>query len=87
MLRMLKRELPQILLYFNTHSLEIIEKLLKNMWDDNKFRSFFDTEIEFVRDKQTIDYAIFMKSLEFIQVSEIYDFYKNAFEYCHKNAF
>ncbi|XP_031619505.1 serine/threonine-protein kinase ATM [Contarinia nasturtii] len=67
MMKILKEQLPQIAKYFDTHSLEIIEKLLKHMWDEVEFRAYFDTEVEFISDKQTIDYNIFMKSLQFLQ--------------------
>lgn len=68
MLRILRAEKPCIEEYFNSYSLEIIEELLNNMWDAEKFRQYFDSEVEYVTDEHTIDYKVFMKSLEFIQV-------------------
>lgn len=68
MLKILRGQKPKIENYFESHCLEIIEELLNNMWDIEKFREYFDTEVEFVIDDRNIDYNTFMKSLEFIQV-------------------
>lgn len=68
MLKILRKEKPRIEDYFESHSLEIIEELLKNMWDVDKFRQYFDTEVEYVAVERTIDHNVFVKSLDFIQV-------------------
>lgn len=68
MLKVLRKEKPRIEEYFDTHSLEIIQELLINMWDVDKFREYFDAEVEYVTDEQTIDHRVFLKSLEYIQV-------------------
>lgn len=69
MLKVLRKEKPRIEEYFDTHSLEIIQELLVNMWDLAKFHEYFDAEVEYVTDEQTIDHRVFLKSLEFIQVT------------------
>lgn len=68
MLKILRAEKPRIEEHFDSESLEIIEELLNNMWDVDKFREYFDTEVEYVTDDRTIDHTVFMKSLEYIQV-------------------
>ncbi|XP_055323121.1 serine/threonine-protein kinase ATM isoform X2 [Sitodiplosis mosellana] len=67
MLKILRKEKPRIEDYFDSHALEIIEELLNNMWDVDKFREYFDTEVEYVTDEQSIDHKVFLKSLEYIQ--------------------
>lgn len=62
---------PTIQDYFETHPLEIVEELLSNMWDVEKFVQFFETDVEFVTDEHTINYNIFLKSLDYIRVINI----------------
>lgn len=76
--KILMKEKLQIDRYFDLHSLEIIEELLINMWDEEKFRECFDTDVEFVTDKHTIDYASFMKSVDYVQQKA-----KKAFNIIH----
>lgn len=66
-IQVLRKENVQFEQLFGSHSLEIIEELLINMWDEKEFRQFFDTDVEFVTDKHTIDYANFLKSVELVQ--------------------
>lgn len=68
MLKILRAEKSRIEEYFDSESLGIIEELLNNMWDVDKFHQYFDTEVEYVTDDRTIDHNVFMKSLEYIQV-------------------
>lgn len=68
MLNTLLKEEPRIGDYFESHSLEIIEELINNMWDDDKFAEYFHTNVEYVADDSTINYEIFTKSLDYVQV-------------------
>lgn len=68
MLTLLRREKPDIEQYFESHSLEIIEELFKNVWSGEKFKELFETDVEFTADDSTIDYNTFTQSLEYIRV-------------------
>lgn len=68
MLQILRREKPSIEDYFESHSLEIIEELFKNVWDAEKFTEFFEVDVEFITDDSTIDYNTFTQALDFIRV-------------------
>lgn len=68
MLKILRREKPNIEAYFESHSLEIIEELFNDIWDAVKFTELFEIDVEFVTDDSTINYNTFVQSLEYIQV-------------------
>lgn len=68
MLKILRREKPNIEAYFESHSLEIIEELFNDVWDAKKFAELFEIDVEFVTDDSTIDYNTFVQSLEYIRV-------------------
>lgn len=68
-LKQIRSYKPNIDEYFDTHSLEIIEELITHMWDAERFTHFFETCVEFMDDANNIiDYNLFTKSLEYIQV-------------------
>lgn len=68
MLTILRREKPNIEQYFESHSLEIVEELFKNVWNAGKFKEMFEIDVEFMADDSTIDYNTFTQSLEYIRV-------------------
>lgn len=68
MLNIIRRDIPKIEDYFDSHTLEIIEELLSKLWDVDTFRKYFEINVEFVMDDHTINSATFKKSLVFIQV-------------------
>lgn len=71
MLRILRKEKPNIEQYFESHSLEIIEELFNNVWDAKKFTELFEIDVEYVTDGSTIDINTFFRSLEYIQVLQL----------------
>lgn len=73
MLKIIRTDIPNVESYFGSHPLEIIEELLSHLWDVATFRSYFETDIEFVVDEHTINYDTFKKSLTYIQVMIFYD--------------
>lgn len=66
---MLRKEKPQLDDYFRDVSLKIAEEMLNAMWDIGKFNEFFDMNVEYVINETTIDYKVFIKSLDYIQVN------------------
>lgn len=52
------------------NNLEIIEKLLFNLWDEEKFQELFNIDIEFQSDDdETIDFNSLKSCMEFLLVS------------------
>lgn len=72
LLTILRKEQPDIEDYFDSHSLEIIQELFNNVWDAGKFREFFDMDVEFVTDANTLDFNAFVGSLDYIRVGKIF---------------
>lgn len=72
MLSILKQNVPHIETYFESHSLEIIQELITTLFDAEKFTQCFGTDVEYVSDESTIDFGIFMKSLDYVKVIELF---------------
>lgn len=72
MLSILKQNVPHIENYFESHSLEIIQELITTLFDAEKFTQCFGTDVEYVSDESTIDFGIFMKSLDYVKVIELF---------------
>lgn len=65
----LKQSLPDYARYFQTHSLDIVEHLLANTWDETHFESLFGTRINYIAENHAIKHKNFGDSLIYIQVS------------------
>lgn len=77
-IKVLRREKPRIEEFFQTHSLEIVEELINNTWDPEKFHHFFETDVEYSDDGYTIDFETLIKSLNSIKVIIYFIFSQNV---------
>lgn len=68
MLTNIKDDIPNFEDNFHSYSLEIIEEILSKLCDLDTFKSYFETEIEFMVDKHAINHDAFKKAFEYVQV-------------------
>lgn len=74
--KVLMESLPDCVEYLKSHSLEIVEHLLANTWDETHFESLFGTRINYIAENHAIKHQTFSDSLIYIQVSFLVE---NAF--------